>query len=80
MCTLPLTTMDGRRIFVNMDLVQNYSQRWMDQELVEGTVIVYREPDTLITVMESAEDIYSMFIAYENGAEDDNTDSTDTPD
>jgi hypothetical protein len=36
----------------------------MNKELMEGTTIVYREPDTMIVVAESPEEIYSQYLSF----------------
>lgn len=59
---LKLSLLSGRPIFVNIDLVQHFSQRFMDGQYIQGTVITFRDPDTLIEVAEDAEAIYDALV------------------
>jgi uncharacterized protein YlzI (FlbEa/FlbD family) len=69
---IKLTTMDGRPRYVNVDLIQYFEQRFMDKSEVEGTVLVFREPDTTIVVSENAEYIFNLLESEPEPAEDEN--------
>ena len=77
MCTLLLTQMDGRKRYVNMDQVQHYEQRFMDQEELPGSILTFRDPDTFIVVAENAVEIYSMWYEYHNQPEVEPIEETD---
>lgn len=55
---IKLTLISGKPVFVNFGLVQHFSQRFMDGQYIPGSVITFRDPDTLIEVAEQAEQIY----------------------
>lgn len=53
-------SMPRRAIRVNMDNVQYYEQRTINDTLVRGSTLYFREPDSMLNVNESPEEIDAL--------------------